>query len=182
MALRQTPGHVSDGANARQSHRRMMSDKAKRFGSAAWVAVMRRYLAFIILANVAWEFLQMPLYMLWREGTGAEIAFAALHCSAGDALIAAASLFGALILYGQKEWPHKRYWRVAFLTLAIGLGYTIYSEWLNTDIRGSWAYTNVMPTLPWIGTGIAPLLQWIVVPLAGFCWARRRHPSRGWQR
>jgi hypothetical protein len=49
----------------------------------------------------------------------------------------------------------------------------VFSEWLNTEIRGSWAYTLAMPTLPVVGTGLAPLAQWIVIPLGAFWWAYR---------
>jgi len=48
--------------------------------------------------------------------------------------------------------------------LAGDVAYTIFSEWLNTAVRQSWAYSPLMPVLPIMGTGLAPLLQWIVVP------------------
>ena len=50
-------------------------------------------------------------------------------------------------------------WEVAQLPF-----YTIFSEWLNTSVRGSWTYSDLMPVVPVIGTGLAPLLQWCVVP------------------
>jgi len=62
---------------------------------------------------------------------------------------------------------------VAVLTLVIGFTYTVFSEWLNTEVRGSWAYADIMPVLPVIGTGLTPLLQWIVVPIFALRWARR---------
>ena len=63
-------------------------------------------------------------------------------------------------------------------TLAIGVGYTVYSEWLNTTVRKAWAYSELMPTLPMLGTGLSPLLQWLIVPIFGFAamWLRRRRP------
>src|SRR3546814_18807867 len=65
-----------------------------------------------------------------------------------------------------------------YTTLFRSLGYTVFSEWLNTEIRGSWAYADVMPTLTLIGTGVAPVAQWVVVPLAAFWWSRRRSEAR----
>jgi hypothetical protein len=62
---------------------------------------------------------------------------------------------------------------VASLTIVGGLAYTIFSEWLNTEIRGSWAYSAWMPTLPLIGAGLSPFAQWIAVPVVAFWWARR---------
>ena len=50
------------------------------------------------------------------------------------------------------------------LAVAFGIAYTIYSEWLNTTVRQSWAHSPLMPVLPLIGTGLSPILQWLVVP------------------
>lgn len=65
---------------------------------------------------------------------------------------------------------------MATLTLVAGLAYTIFSEWLNTEVRGSWTYSDLMPRLPVNGTGLSPLAQWIVIPLAAFWWAHHRRP------
>jgi hypothetical protein len=46
----------------------------------------------MIALNLVWEVAQLPLYTLWVEATPGEIAFAILHCTGGDAMIAAASL------------------------------------------------------------------------------------------
>lgn len=123
----------------------------------SWLLVVRRYVACIAIANLVWEFAQLPLYTLWYEGTVGEIVFAAVHCTGGDILIAGASLLGSLIVLGTGRWPHERYLEVAALTFLSGLGYTIFSEWLNTEIRGSWAYSDLMPTVPIIDSGLSPL-------------------------
>ncbi|MEO6666719.1 MAG: cytochrome c [Nitrospiria bacterium] len=47
---------------------------------------------------------------------------------------------------------------------ALGLGYTVVSEWVNVDLRGAWGYAAAMPRLPWIGTRLAPLMQWVLLP------------------
>lgn len=138
-----------------------------------WLAAIRRYLLFIAVANLLWEFAQLPLYTIWNEGTPGEIAFATLHCSGADVLIAAASLLGALIVTGSSGWPHEGYRRVGTVALVMGVSITIFGEWLNTEVRRSWAYTEFMPTLPWIGTGLSPVAQWIVIPIAALWWTRR---------
>jgi hypothetical protein len=138
-----------------------------------WLAALRRYLVVIAFGNLAWEFAQLPLYTIWYEGNARQIVFAALHCTGGDLLIAGAVLFATLLTLADGRWPHSRYRTVAAGAIVAGIAYTIFSEWLNTEIRGSWAYTDLMPQLPLIGTGIAPLAQWIVVPLAAFWWAHR---------
>jgi hypothetical protein len=138
-----------------------------------WFGVLRRYVIFIALANLLWEFAQLPLYTIWKEGSPEEIVFAAVHCTGGDIMIATLSLLAALLLIGSRNWPGESYVRVAALTIVLGLGYTIFSEWLNTEIRGSWAYSDLMPVIPWIGSGVSPIAQWIIIPLVAFWWARR---------
>lgn len=138
-----------------------------------WLSAMRRFLVVTAMGHLVWETHQMPLYTLWTEGTSGEIAFAVVHCTAGDVLIALASLAGALILAGDARWPTDRFCEVALLTLLFGFAYTLYSEWFNVSVRLSWAYAPSMPTLPLLGTGLAPVLQWIVIPSAAL------HAARG---
>lgn len=140
---------------------------------AAWLSVLRRYMAFVAGANLAWEFAHLPLYTIWETGTPFELAFAALHCTGGDLLIALSSVMLALFLVGRSGWPARGHGRVAALTIAFGLAYTVFSEWLNIEIREAWAYRDLMPVFPVIDAGLSPLLQWVVIPLAAFWWARR---------
>ncbi|HRQ64233.1 MAG TPA: hypothetical protein PKZ76_05090 [Xanthomonadaceae bacterium] len=134
--------------------------------------IVGRYLLLMVPASVAWEFAHMPFYTLWETGTRAEIAFAALHCSVGDWMIAAASLALAAILVGGRTWPQQRYLPVAALAVALGLAYTLFSEWLNVDLRQSWAYAGAMPRLPVLGIGLTPVLQWLILPVLGLWWAK----------
>jgi len=142
--------------------------------SAVWLTTLRRYFVVAIPAHFVWEAAQLPLYTIWYEETSDKIAFAVLHCTGGDALIAGASLLGTLLLFGSKRWPDERYIAVAAPAVAAGLAYTMFSEWYNTEVRGSWTYSSLMPTLPGIGTGLSPLLQWVVSPIAAFWWAQPR--------
>ena len=141
--------------------------------AGTWLTVLRRYLIAIGIGNLVWEFAQLPLYTIWHEGSSGEILFAAVHCTGGDLLIASMALLGAIVVIGDGRWPHARFGLVAAIAVLGGLAYTVFSEWLNTEIRGSWAYTELMPQLPLIGAGVSPFAQWIVVPLAAFWWARR---------
>lgn len=137
-----------------------------------WLIMLRRYLVAIVVGNLAWEFAQLPLYTIWHEGSMGEIVFAALHCTSGDLVIASLTLLGALAIAADSRWPHARFTIVAALAVFSGLAYTVFSEWLNTEIRGSWAYTDWMPTLPVIGSGVAPLAQWLLIPPFALWWAR----------
>ena len=129
-----------------------------------WLGALRRYLGVSIAAHFVWEILQLPLYTLWTTGTVRQLSFAVLHCTAGDAMIAALSLLVALVAFARPTWPSTDVARVYMTSLSLGMGYTIYCEWLNTCVRGSWAYSDLMPIVPVIGTGLGPLMQWIVVP------------------
>jgi hypothetical protein len=137
-----------------------------------WLGPFGRYLALILIGNLAWEIGQLPLYAIWTEGTLGRMAFAVAHCTGGDALIATAALAAGWLLAGMPAWPHQRYGLTAFFAIVVALAYTVFSEWLNVSVRGSWAYAAIMPTVPPFGTGLAPLLQWLVVPAVVFRYAR----------
>ena len=132
---------------------------------------MRRYLVVIAVGNLVWEIAQMPLYTLWRTGSTQDIAFAVVHCTRGDMLIAAVSLLCSLLLFGAADWPRSHFLPIGVPTVPLGLGYIIYSEFLNTasDAR---TYSELMPVLPGLGTGLAPLAQWLVMPLLAFAAVR----------
>ncbi|MBX9699453.1 MAG: hypothetical protein K2X74_08450 [Acetobacteraceae bacterium] len=140
------------------------------------------YLALLLPANLAWEAAQLPLYTIWTEANARAIAFAVLHCTVADGMIGAVSLAAALILLQAHGWPARGAGRVAAVTTAVGVGYTVFSEWLNVEVRGAWAYAEAMPRLPPLGTGLAPVLQWLVLPPLALLGARglaqwNRHPN-----
>lgn len=140
----------------------------------AWLFCLRRYLLAVGVLHLLWEFAHMPLYSLWREGAAGEIAFAAVHCTGGDLLIALSVLVLALFAVGN-GWPGDggSYRRVEIVAVVLGVAYTVFSEWLNVDVRQSWAYSELMPVVPVLGVGLSPLAQWVAIPLCGFWWARR---------
>lgn len=146
---------------------------------AAWLATLRRYLGYSAVSHLAWESLQLPLYTIWADGSWAEIAFAVLHCTAGDLLIGTSALVAALVLIGKPFWPEDErvFRRVLVLAVIVGVAYTIFSEWLNTVARVSWTYSPLMPVVPGLGTGLSPLAQWLLIP--PLClFAARPTPSR----
>ena len=103
--------------------------------------------------------------------------FALFHCTGGDILITTVTLAAAVTLARHFCWRPFG-WRMVFTAIALGAAYTIFSEWLNTEIRRTWSYTAAMPVLPVLGTGLTPLLQWVVVPGLAFAiiagWDLRR--------
>lgn len=137
-----------------------------------WLAALRRYFAFTAVAHLIWEFAHLPLYTIWLTGTMGELVFAAVHCTGGDILIALSAVMLSLFLFGKGAWPAERRIPVVAGAVVFGLVYTIFSEWLNIEIREAWAYRDLMPVIPVLGAGLSPVLQWIVVPLTGFSLAR----------
>ncbi len=137
-----------------------------------WLQALRTYLLGVTLLHAVWEVLQLPLYTIWSTGTAREIAFALLHCTAGDTLIAASALLASLLVAGSPQWPRSRFFTVALLAIVWGIGFTIYSEWRNTTVTRAWAYAANMPTL--FGIGLSPVAQWVFVPGIAFWWTRRQ--------
>lgn len=121
-----------------------------------------QFLALTTALNLGWELLQLPLYTLWNESTSSTIAFAVVHCTVGDVLIAALSLTVALILVGSRQWPQVGYMTVALVAGILGIAYTVFSEWNNTVLTRAWSYSSLMPTV--LGIGLSPLAQWFIVP------------------
>jgi hypothetical protein len=145
----------------------------------AWLPTLRRYLVFAGLAHLAWEFAHLPLYTIWLTGTPGELAFAAVHCTGGDLLITLSTITLSLVLSGGADWPRVRMRRVLAGALVFGVGYTIFSEWLNIEVRQAWAYRDIMPMIPVLDAGLSPVLQWVVIPTAAYAWAIGRWPWRG---
>jgi hypothetical protein len=116
-----------------------------------------------VIGHFFWEAAQLPLYTLWRTGTPREIAFALLHCTGGDVLITTATFAVAAALARHFRWPPFD-WHMVFTAIILGAGYTIFSEWLNVEIRRTWSYTAAMPVVLFLGIGLTPLLQWLIVP------------------
>lgn len=135
--------------------------------------VFARHLVILTAMNLVWEFAQMPLYRLWYTGSAGEILYAGLHCTAGDAMIGGSALLAALLLFRPSRWPWGGQDRVLAASVVIGVVYTMFSEWLNITVRGAWAYSDLMPIIPFIGTGVTPLLQWLLLPVAAYLLATR---------
>lgn len=136
------------------------------------------YLILAAIGHLAWETAQLPLYTIWWTGMRREILFAVIHCTGGDLVITASTLGLALVAARAGHWPLFG-GRMALTAILLGLGYTVLSEWLNTQIRQSWSYTPAMPVLPPFGTGLSPFLQWLIVPAIAFGYVWRKIPRSG---
>ncbi len=142
--------------------------KSYETSDLAWLSVIRRYAVYSAVGHLAWETAHIPLYTIWIDGSMSEIVFAVVHCTGGDLLIAMSTLLLSLFVIAGHAWPAERAGRVLLLAIAMGVSYTIFSEWLNIVIRAAWAYRDIMPVVPVIDAGLTPLLQWIVVPTLAY--------------
>ena len=119
-------------------------------------------LAFVL--NLAWEIAQVRLYTIWTAADGMSVAWALLHCSLGDVVIALAMFALAGIVLWRADWPGSRPWTGGAIVVIGAAAFTAWSEWYNVYRAGNWAYTASMPMI--FGIGLSPLLQWIVLPPA----------------
>lgn len=128
------------------------------------------YIGFSAIGHLVWEIVQLPLYSLWRTASRGELAFAVLHCTAGDLLIAGSVLVASLAVLRASNWPRGKGQQVAALAIPLGIAYTAFSEWHNVYVRQFWGYDAAMPTVTILGhdIGVAPLAQWLFVPAAVF--------------
>ena len=134
-----------------------------RFGSV-WIFTLLRFVPLLVLLNLAWEAAQLPLYTIWYKAAWANIAYAVVHCTAGEVLIGLFALFMMLIVTRAGPIGAWRTVHVAAGMTALSVSYTVFSEWMNTVVHANWAYSSLMPLMPVLGTGLSPLLQWVIVP------------------
>ena len=117
-------------------------------------------LAFVL--NLTWEIAQVRLYTLWAEADGLTVAWALLHCSLGDVVIALAMFALAGMVLRRADWPASRPWTGGVIVVIGAMAFTAWSEWYNVYRAGNWAYTASMPMI--FGIGLTPLLQWLILP------------------
>jgi hypothetical protein len=117
-------------------------------------------LAFVL--NLALEIAQIRLYTIWADADSMTVAWALLHCSIGDVLIALATFALAGLVLRRANWPASRPWAGGAIFVISAIAYTAWSEWYNVYRAGSWGYSASMPLI--FGIGLSPLLQWLILP------------------
>lgn len=141
---------------------------------AAWRFLLARYAPALAVLSLAWELMQLPLYTLWQEAPPRTIAYAVLHCTAGDVLIGTCALLAALVATRAGAYRRWHWRRIGVMAVGFGIAYTALSEWQNALLLGNWTYAPAMPVLPLVPIGVAPLLQWMLVSPAALLLASRR--------
>jgi len=125
-----------------------------------------RYIPLLGALNLLWEIAHLPFYTLWNEGSPSFIAYAVVHCTIGDVAIGTLALLIALVATRARVVETWRWRQVALFLVIPAVGYTAFSEWINTVARAGWAYSALMPVVNLGGfeIGLSPLAQWLVVP------------------
>jgi hypothetical protein len=114
--------------------------------------------------QLLWEIAQFPLYTVWHEGDWSYILYGLVHCTLGDLLITLTVFWLISLLNRSRYWIFSPSMPNVVLFVVLGLAYTIFSEILNTRIKGTWGYTELMPIVPVIEIGGMPFLQWLLIP------------------
>lgn len=91
--------------------------------SAPALRVLGAWLLVSLVLHLTWEIAQLPLYTLWREETPAYIAWAVIHCTAGDGLIALGTYAVASAAVRSVAWPWESPGRGLAVLWASGLAW-----------------------------------------------------------
>lgn len=141
---------------------------SNRFGSRPELGGIRRarrvpevaLVSWGFMLHGTWEFLHSPLYTDHAEGF-TYVLWTRLHCTVGDLLILLFSFWATSLVFRSRHWIGLNCAGGAPLFTGFGLGYTVWSEWYNTQVSLAWEYASTMPQL--FGIGLTPLLQWLIV-------------------
>lgn len=124
-----------------------------------------------LVANFAWEMLQMSLYGKFESGW-----WRCFQAALGDVALLAV-LYG-LMSCAAEDWlwfERLSRWRLLLLA-ALGLLVAAVVE-QKALLTGAWRYRDGMLRLPVLGVGWTPVLQMILIPL-GLAWLSRRWMAR----
>lgn len=119
-----------------------------------------------LVANFAWEMLQMPLYGRFEGGWRR-----CFQASLGD-LLSLALLYGLMACAAEDWFWFRRLSRWRLLLLAV-LGFLVATVIeLRALLDGAWSYRDAMPRVLFLKVGWVPVLQMILIPF-GLAWLSR---------
>ena len=104
------------------------------------LACALRWSALAFVFNLAWEIAQVRLYTIWAAADGMDLAWALLHCSLGDVVIALALFALAGVALRRADWPASSPLAGGAIVVIGALAFTAWSEWYNVYRIGSWGY------------------------------------------
>ncbi len=127
---------------------------------------------FTFLFHFAWEVLQAPLFARMPETSHWRATLTCLKATFGDVGIALASFAVAAIWSRSRAWFLHPSAQALAAYLATGVLVTIGFEW-HAVATGRWAYSELMPVVPFLHVGLSPLAQWLTLPLIVLHFLRR---------
>lgn len=120
------------GSAPRDATRTLRAPRDGVRAALAWTALL-------FALNLVWEVAQLPLYSLGSWSTWSAIAYAVLHCTAGDAGIALASYVVAAFATRSPRWPLERPMAGLAVAWLVAVVYTVWAEWQNVYVLRKWA-------------------------------------------
>ena len=111
---------------------------------------------FSFLLHFSWEVLQTPFFVDRSDSI--------FHCTLGDVLICLGSYYLTVLICRNRRWFLKPTAKSISLFVAFGVTYTVFSEIKNVSIKELWAYSDLMPVIPYLNVGLVPIFQWIILP------------------
>lgn len=110
-------------------------------------------LSILFVANLLWEFLQMPLY--FGHTYSLPYLLMGVNAAGGDVLLSLIVLaLASLFLKNENELSVAGYTFLALGGLCVGIIFEQYSL-----MAGHWSYAATMPLIPILHTGVTPTLQ-----------------------
>jgi hypothetical protein len=144
------------------------------------------YPAFLFVVSVGvnyvWEMAQMPLYQDMPFDT-LRSWLLCFRASLGDGVIILAIWTIGFLVFRERYWftpgqgPSKaaRGARFALLLAAGGIiAVAIEVHALGSD---RWAYSSLMPLVPYLEVGLSPFIQLLILPFLSMIWAQRLYSA-----
>jgi hypothetical protein len=116
-----------------------------------------------VLLNYLWELAQAPLFVGLDE-YNARVFWHCFVASLGDGIMVLLIVAAGWISFQRWDWFQWPGIAGYLLMLVVGLILAVSVEWVGVHILGRWAYTDKMPTVPWVRIGLAPIAQMTILP------------------
>jgi hypothetical protein len=121
------------------------------------------FLFFSFLLNATWEWIQSPFFVDITSDLNTIIWYR-IHCTLGDTFILMIGYMLISLYYKNLNWVYDSNVKHHAIFVIMGVTYTIFSEYINVNVRNSWSYSEYMPLLPFTNTGLIPFMQWVILP------------------
>ncbi len=126
--------------------------------------IIRIFVISVIL-NFVWETAQIPFY--YNNQITISTTLFCLIASLGDGIMILIIFFTGKIIFKNNYWIENLNIKKISLILTAGLLLSIIVELAALKLN-LWSYSNLMPTLMFLGIGLSPVLQMLILPISVF--------------